>query len=240
MLTFLGEFIGTALLVFLGNGCVANVLLKKSKGTQSGWIVITTGWALAVALAVYVSGWESGGHINPAVSISLAVKGSLPWSILPNYLAGQFLGAFFGSFLVWVVYMPHWRITPSAETRLSCFATMPATQNRLWSFICEFLATAVLMFGVERIVQEYGGMQHAEAPLLVGATVFVIGLCLGGPTGFAINPARDFSPRLLFSLLPIGSKRSAGWSYAFVPVVAPILGAIFGVWLYGIIAPLFL
>ena len=239
MLAFFGEFLGTTLLLFLGNGCVANVLLNKSKGQHGGWIVITAGWALAVAMAVEVAGWMSGAHINPAISIALAVKGTLPWDLLPIYLSGQFLGAFFGSFLVWIIYMPHWKVTASSETKLLCFATMPAIKNRRWSFITEFLATAALLICVERIVQQFGGMDGVIAPLLVGAAVFVIGLSLGGPTGFAINPARDFSPRVLFSILPLAPKGSAGWSYAFVPFVAPILGAIFGTMIYSAIVGTF-
>ena len=241
---FIGELIGTMLLVLLGDGVVANVLLEKSKGQNSGWIVISAGWGFAVAIAVYVAGWASGAHINPAVTIGLAAirDPSLSVSQVPVYLAGQFLGAFLGAVLVWLAYLPHWSPTADAGKKLSVFCTGPAIRNLPANFLCEVIGTAVLLIGVLGILNANNGIGKDVGPYAVGILVFSIGLSLGGPTGYAINPARDLAPRLAHALLPIAGKGPSDWGYAWVPVVGPILGGVIGAFVYhtlfGSLAPL--
>lgn len=236
---FLGELFGTFLLMLLGNGVVANVLLSKSKGESSGWIVISAGWAFAVAIAVYSVGWVTGGHLNPAVTIGLIAAGKTPLSDLPAYLSGQFLGAMLGSTAVWLSYFPHWKETHDANLKLLCFCTRPAIRNLKWNFLVEMVATAVLLIGVLGIFNIHNGIGSGVGPYAVGILIFSIGLSLGGPTGFAINPARDLGPRLMHHLLPIPGKRDADWSYAWVPILGPLLGGLFGALLYQwLIAPL--
>jgi len=231
---FTGELIGTMLLVLLGDGVVANVLLEKSKGQNSGWIVIAAGWGFAVAIAVYVAGWASGAHINPAVTIGLAAIGhpSVPASQVPVYLAGQFLGGLLGAVLVWLAYLPHWSPTADVRKKLSVFCTVPEIRNLPANFLCEVIGTAVLLIGVLGIMNKYNGLAGGVGPYAVGILVFSIGLSLGGPTGYAINPARDLSPRLAHALLPIAGKGPSDWGYAWVPVVGPILGGLIGAFVY--------
>lgn len=229
---FLAEFFGTFLMLLLGNGTVANVLLSQSKGEKGGWIVITAGWGFAVAISVYTVGWISGGHLNPAVTLGLWLAGKTPLSALPAYFSGQFLGAMLGSMLVWLVYQPHWKATTDANLKLLCFCTKPAIRSFRWNFLTEVVATAVLLIGVLGIFNEHNGIGSGVGPYAVGILIFSLGLSLGGPTGFAINPARDLGPRLMHAWLPINGKRDADWSYAWIPVCAPLLGAALGVWLY--------
>ena len=235
MSTFAAELFGTMFLILLGDGVVANVLLNRSKGQNSGWIVITTGWGLAVALAVYAVGRISGAHINPAVTLGLAAIGQFPWSQVPGYIIAQMIGAFLGAVLVYLTYLPHWRETESQELKLAVFSTIPNIRNYGANLVTEIIGTAALVAGVLFI----GANELAVGlnPLLVGFLVWGIGLSLGGPTGYAINPARDLGPRIAHALLPIPGKGSSDWAYAWVPVVGPITGGVLGalvyVWVFG-------
>lgn len=229
---FWGELLGTMLLILLGNGVVANVVLKKSKGYDSGWIVIAAGWGFAVAVAAYIAGWISGAHINPAVTLALAIAGKSPWSTVPLYCLAQFIGAMLGSLLVWLSYFPHWNKTEDETTKLCCFATVPAIRKLVWNFVTEFIATFVLLFGVLAIMDPHNQISPGMTPYLVGILVFSIGLSLGGPTGYAINPARDLGPRLVYFFLPLASKRSFDWKYAWIPVLAPFLGGALAAYVY--------
>jgi glycerol uptake facilitator protein len=242
---YLAEAIGTMILVLLGNGVVANVLLARSKGQNGGWIAITTGWGIAVAIAVYSVGRISGAHINPAVTIALASIGSFPWLQVPGYVAAQMAGAFAGAVLVWLAYLPHWRVTDDAAAKLAVFSTGPAVRHAPSNIATEVIATALLLFGVLAIGGNAQGwaqagevdlsqvFSRALQPLLVGVLVLGIGLSLGGPTGYALNPARDLGPRLAHAVLPIPGKGPSDWSYAWIPVVAPVVGGILGAALYA-------
>src|SRR4051812_10071174 len=244
MQTFLAELIGTMVLILLGDGVVANVVLKGTKGENSGWIVITTGWGVAVALAVYAVGRISGAHLNPAVTIALATIGSFPWADVPKYIAAQMLGAFAGAVLVYLSYLPHWRPTADPGAKLGTFCTGPAILSPLANLITEMVGTAMLLFGVlaiagnAQMVVKPGDIDLSVVfsrglqPLLVGILVLGIGLSLGGPTGYAINPARDLAPRVAHALLPIPGKRDSDWGYAWIPIVGPVIGGIVGAALY--------
>ncbi len=225
---FVSEVIGTALLILLGDGVVAGVLLAKSKAQNSGWVVITFGWGMAVAMAVYAVGRFDGAHLNPAVTLGLAVIGSTQWSDVPQYIAGEFVGAFIGAVLVYAHYSHHFAETEDPGLKLAVFSTGPAIRNTVLNFVSEFIGTFVLVFGVLAIGGNKGPGVSGLTPLLVGLLVFAIGLSLGGPTGYAINPARDLGPRIAHFLLPIAGKGSSDWSYAWIPVVAPIAGGIVG------------
>jgi glycerol uptake facilitator protein len=225
---FVSEVIGTGLLILLGDGVVAGVLLAKSKAQNSGWIVITFGWGMAVAMAVYAVGRFDGAHLNPAVTLGLAVIGTTPWSDVPQYLAGEMVGAFIGACLVWVHYSHHWAETEDPGLKLAVFATGPAIRNYALNFISEVIGTFVLVFGVLAIGGNKAPGASGITPLLVGLLIFVIGLSLGGPTGYAINPARDLGPRIAHFILPIAGKGTSDWQYAWVPVAAPIVGGILG------------
>jgi glycerol uptake facilitator protein len=247
MQTLLAEAMGTLLLVLLGDGVVANVVLNRTKGHNSGWIVITIGWGVAVAIAVYAVGRLSGGHLNPAVTIGLAAMGSFPWADAPGYIAAQMVGGFLGAILVWLVYLPHWGVTPDPASKLGVFATGPAIRSSGANFISEVIGTAVLLFGILAIAANAQTLNspgdvnlsfvfsRGLQPLLVGVLVLGIGLSLGGPTGYAINPARDLAPRLAHAVLPIPGKGDSGWDYAWIPVVAPIVGGVLGAGLYFLI-----
>jgi glycerol uptake facilitator protein len=246
---FLAEFIGTLILILLGDGVVAGVLLRNSKAENSGWVVITLAWGLAVAIAVYAVGRISGAHINPAVTLGLASIGAVPLAQVPVYIIGQMLGAFVGAVLVWLHYLPHWKETEDPELKLGVFSTGPAIRNTASNFIAEFIGTVMLVFGVLAIVttlSETGvgdpslavAFGTAVGPLLVGLLVVVIGMSLGGPTGYAINPARDLGPRIAHAVLPIAGKGGSDWGYSWIPVVAPIVGGIVGALLFQLtIAP---
>jgi glycerol uptake facilitator protein len=244
MNVYLAECIGTALLILLGNGVVATVVLNKSKGQGGGWIVITLGWGLAVAFGVYAVGRISGAHINPAVTVALASIGAFPWNQVAGYILAQTVGAMIGATLVYFTYLAHWEETDDKGGKLACFCTAPAIRKIGPAFITEFIGTVVLVFGVLAIGKIAFGATTTEAawttavgtyfgPLLVGILVLSIGLSLGGPTGYAINPARDLGPRIMHALLPIKGKGPSDWSYAWVPIVAPILGGIAGAQLFN-------
>ncbi len=228
MNTFLAELVGTMFLVLLGDGVVAAVVLHKSNAENSGWMVITTGWAMAVAMGVYAAGRISGGHINPAVTLGLAVIGKFPWHDVPKYLAAQFLGAFLGAVVVWLAYLAHWPGTEDQGKKLVVFSTAPAIRKLPLNMLTEIIATFVLMFGVLAIVANTAPAQSGLTPLLIGFLVWSLGLSLGGPTGFAMNPARDFAPRLAHALLPIPGKGGSDWGYAIVPILGPAIGGILG------------
>lgn len=231
----LAEFIGTALLILLGNGVVACALLAKSKGQNAGWIVITAGWSMAVFVAVFSVARVSGAHLNPAVSLAMALEGHLPWSMFAPYVLAQILGAMTGAALVWLAYLPHWKITDDPDLKRACFCTAPAIRNTPANLACETIGTFVLIFGVFCMKGASGAPDGAAifpidlgalGALPVGLLVFAIGLSLGGPTGYAINPARDLGPRLVHALLPIPGKNGSDWGYAWIPVVGPLLGAV--------------
>jgi glycerol uptake facilitator protein len=244
MQNFLAELLGTMLLILLGDGVVANVVLSRTKGQNSGWIVITVGWGIAVAIAVYAVGRLSGGHLNPAVTIGLASIGSFPWADVPIYVAAQLIGAFAGAVLVWLAYFPHWGVTADPELKLAVFATGPAIRRPVANVISEIIGTAVLLFGVlalaanAQTLSKPGDVDltfvfsRGLQPLLVGVLVIGIGVSLGGTTGYAINPARDLGPRLAHALLPIPGKGTSDWDYAWVPIVGPLIGGIAGAGLY--------
>jgi glycerol uptake facilitator protein len=243
----LGETIGTMILILLGDGVVANVLLGKTKGNNSGWIVITTAWALAVFTGVVIAGPVSGAHLNPAVTLGLAIAGKTAWGDVPIYFVGEFLGAAIGAFLVWLHYFPHWKETADPGLKLAVFSTGPAIRNTVMNFISEVIGTFVLMFGIFAIkgaaLMPSGG---AITPLGLGAIgaipvafiVWVIGLALGGTTGYAINPARDLSPRIMHAILPIPGKGSSDWGYSWIPVIGPFVGAAIAALLYMALVPM--
>ena len=247
MQSLLAEAIGTMILVLLGDGVVANVLLERSKGQNSGWLVITMGWGVAVAIAVYAVGRISGAHLNPAVTLALATIGSFPWADVPGYIAAQMIGAIAGAVLVWLAYLPHWRITPDQGAKLGVFATGPAIRNTAGNLICEIIGTAVLLFGILAIAANAQTLSkpgdvdlsfvfsRGLQPLLVGVLILGIGLSLGGPTGYSLNPARDLGPRIAHAILPIAGKGSSDWEYSWIPVVGPIIGGIAGAGLFAII-----
>ncbi len=225
------------ILVLFGDGVVANVVLKQTNGHNSGWIVITAGWAMAVTFAVYCVNAFSGAHLNPAVTIGLAAIGKFAWAQVPLYVAAQMLGAVLGAVLVWLAYLPHWGATEDQGSKLGVFCTAPAIRSPLANVICEVIGTAVLVLGVLAILSPQNlvpnsGFDKGLAPALVGVMVWAIGLSLGGPTGYAINPARDLGPRLAHALLPIPGKGGSDWGYAWVPVVGPIIGGVFGAVVY--------
>jgi glycerol uptake facilitator protein len=224
------EIIGTALLILLGDGVVAAVLLAQSKAENSGWIVITWGWGMAVMVAVLAVGQFSGAHLNPAVTLGFAVMGNTEWSDVPQYLIGEFAGAMIGAFLVWAAYSNHWRATEDPGLKLAVFCTAPAIRNTVANVITEIIGTFVLVFGVLAIFanKAIAAPTFGLGGLLVGLLVLAIGLSLGGPTGYAINPARDLGPRIMHAILPIPGKGPSDWGYAWIPVVAPLIGGMLG------------
>jgi len=232
MTPFVAELLGTFLLILLGNGVVANVVLNGTKGHGSGWIVITTGWALAVYVGVLVAGPYSGAHINPAVTISLAIAGVFDWSQVPMYIVAQMLGAMSGAFMVWVMYRDHYKITEDKNGIMATFCTGPAIRNLPVNFIGEVVGTFVLLFAVFYIVAPELSIEQQAVRFGLGSLgaipvafiVWVIGLCLGGTTGYAINPARDLGPRIVHSILPIKHKRDSDWSYSWIPVLGSVVG----------------
>ncbi len=238
---FLAELVGTAILILLGDGVVAGVLLAKSKAENAGWIVITTGWALAVALAVYAVGhFKAGAHLNPAVTLGVLAAGDsgISASEFFQYIGGQFAGAAIGATLVFLHYMPHWKETQDQGLKLAVFSTGPAIRNSATNLISEIIGTFMLVFGVFAIGNHFASsgagpdlqaaFSNGIVPLLVGFLVWGIGLSLGGPTGYAINPARDLGPRIMHSILPIPGKGGSDWNYAWIPVIGPVIGGLLG------------
>jgi glycerol uptake facilitator protein len=236
---WLGEFLGTMILVLLGDGVVAGVLLKRSKSEGSGWIVITAGWAFAVMAGVFtaIACGSSDAHLNPAVTLGMAIRGGDFQKVFP-YLVAQMLGGITGATLVWLHYFPHWKVTEDKALKLGCFCNAPAIRSVVPNLLSEIIATFVLVFVVGAIFSKavaQSGIAGGLAPYLVGCLVWGVGLSLGGPTGYAINPARDLGPRLAHAILPIAGKGGSDWSYASIPVVGPLLGgALAGVALRGL------
>ena len=236
----MAEIIGTLLLVVFGDGVVANVLLNKSKGQNGGWMVITTGWALAVTVAVYAVNSISGAHLNPAGPIALAAIGKFACASVPSYICAQMIGGILGGVVVWLTYLPHWRITEDKGAKLAVFCTGPAVRNPLANLLTEIIGTAMLVLGLLAVLTPKNlvpnsGFETGFAPVLVGVIVWAIGLSLGGPTGYAINPARDLGPRIAHFLLPIAGKGDSDWGYAWVPVVGPVLGGVAGAFTYKLL-----
>lgn len=232
---FLGEFIGTALLIIMGGGVVANVVLNKSKGQNSGWIVITFGWAMAVFLGVYASTKLGGsGHLNPAVTIALTAFGNFDSSLLATYIGAQFAGAIAGALVVWLAYKQHFNATDDKDLKLAVFCTAPAIRSAGHNLITEIIGTFILVFGALTMSPSASPFVTLDA-LPVALLILGIGLCLGGPTGYAINPARDLGPRIAHFILPIPGKRDSDWSYSWIPVVGPVLGALLAAWLFKLL-----
>jgi glycerol uptake facilitator protein len=235
MNSFTGEFIGTMLLVILGNGVVANVLLNKTKGNNSGWIVITFGWAMAVFIGVYSSVKLGGsGHLNPAVTIALTAFGDFNSSLLLTYIGAQFAGAITGAVIVWLAYKKHFDATNDADAMLAVFCNAPAIRSTGYNMLTEIIGTFVLMLGALAFSKPTTSLGTLEA-LPVGLLILGIGLSLGGPTGYAINPARDLGPRIVHFFLPIKNKRNSDWGYSWIPVAGPIIGALFAAYLFKLL-----
>lgn len=237
---FTAELLGTMVLMLLGNGVVANVVLTGTKGNGGGWIVIATGWALAVFAGVVIAGPYSGAHLNPAVSIGLAAAGSFAWDAVPLYILAQFIGAMMGTTLVWLMYKDHYKITENPALKAATFCTAPSLRNNYTNLLSETLGTFILLFVIFHFTQ--AEIKNPQTPIGLGAVgaipvaflVWAIGLSLGGTTGYAINPARDLGPRIMHAILPISGKSKTDWSYAWIPVLGPILGALIaagGYWL---------
>jgi glycerol uptake facilitator protein len=243
MSEFLAELIGTMFLILLGNGVVANVVLKGTKGHNSGWMVITTGWALAVFVGVVIAAPYSGAHLNPAVTLALAMAGKFAWAKVGMYLLAQLVGAMIGSCLVWVVYIDHFKSTPDADLQLAVFSTSPAIKNLMFNLLSEIVGTFVLIFVIFHFTN--AEISAAKTPIGLGSVgaipvaflVWAIGLSLGGTTGYAINPARDIGPRIVHALLPLKSKGSSNWKYAWVPLMGPMIGAALAALLYILLQP---
>ncbi|WP_028783905.1 MIP/aquaporin family protein [Thalassobacillus devorans] len=230
MSEFLAEIIGTMILIIFGGGVVGGVVLKDSKAEGSGWVVITIGWGLAVAMAVYAVGQFSGAHINPAVTLGFAAVGEFPWAKVPMYITAQMIGAFIGGVIVFLNYLPHWRKTEDQGAKLAVFSTDPAVRSPFSNLVSEIIGTFVLVMGLMFI----GANEFTEGlnPMIVGALIVAIGMSLGGTTGYAINPARDLGPRLAHAFLPIPGKGASDWGYAWIPVVGPAIGGIYGAVFY--------
>jgi glycerol uptake facilitator protein len=230
MSPYLAEFFGTLLLILLGGGVNAAVSLRKSKSENGGWLMIAIGWGLAVMLAIYAVGSISGAHLNPAVTIALAINGSFASSLVVGYIVAQFIGAIVGATLVWLHYLPHWKETVDPAAKLGVFCNAPAIRNTFTNLISEIIATMVLIMALLFI----GANEFTKGlnPIVVGLLIISIGLSLGGTTGFAINPARDLGPRIAHFVLPIHGKGKSDWSYAWIPVIGPVIGGILGALLY--------
>lgn len=230
MSNFLAELIGTAILIIFGDGVVGGVVLKKSKAENSGWIVITLAWGLGVTFAIFAVGSFSGAHINPAVTLAMALHNELPWAEVPIYVSGQLAGGIIGGCLVWLHYLPHWKLTENQQAKLATFATIPAIRSSWSNLLSEVLGTFVLILGLLFI----GANDFTEGlnPVIVGLLIVAIGLSLGGTTGYAINPARDLGPRIAHAILPIHGKGKSDWGYSWIPVVGPLIGGGFGAVFY--------
>jgi glycerol uptake facilitator protein len=230
MTPFVAEFFGTLVLVLLGDGVVAGVLPRKSKAENAGWLTIVLAWGLAVTMGIYAAGRVSVAHLNPAVTLALLTNGDISLNVVPGYIAAQFAGAFAGAVLVWLTYWPHWELTDDPGAKLAVFCCAPAVRSTVPNLISEVIGTMMLVMGILFI----GANEFTEGlnPLVVGGLIVAIGLSLGGPTGFAINPARDLAPRIAHFLLPIPGKGPSDWSYSWIPVVGPILGGVIGALIY--------
>jgi glycerol uptake facilitator protein len=235
---FTAELLGTMFLILLGTGVVANTILKGTKGNNGGWMVITTGWALAVFVGVFVAGPYSGAHLNPAVTLALAIAGKFAWSKVALYIAAQIIGAILGAFLMWIVYRDHFNSTSDPDTQLAVFSTGPAIKNSVFNLLSEIVGTFVLIFVLFYFTNAEFGNQKTPiglgslGALPVAFLIWAIGLSLGGTTGYAINPARDFGPRIAHALLPMKDKGHSNWKYAWIPIVGPFIGAIIAALLY--------
>ncbi|MBB5437251.1 glycerol uptake facilitator protein [Pedobacter sp. AK017] len=238
MSPFSAEVLGTMFMILLGNGVVANVVLKGTKGNNGGWIVITTAWALAVFVGVVIAGPYSGAHLNPAVTIGLAIAGKFPWANAPMYIAAQFIGAMSGAFLVWLLFKDFYAGTEDKGAKQATFCTGPAIPNTVSNLISEIIGTFVLIFVIFHFTNAEMGTDKSPIGLgSIGALpvtllVWVIGLSLGGTTGYAINPARDLGPRIMHALLPVAGKGGNNWSYAWIPVIGPVIGCALAAMLY--------
>ena len=231
MSPFLAELFGTAILIVLGDGVVANVVLQRTKGQNSGWIVIAAGWGLAVTIAVYCVNSISGAHLNPAVTIALATTGAFDWAKVPAYIVAQIAGGFLGGTIVWLAYLPHWKATPDPVSKLAVFSTTPAIRQPAANFLSEFIGGFALVLFLLAVLSPTNFVPGSDlakgfGPELVGVIVTAIGLSLGGPTGYAINPARDLGPRIAHAVLPVAGKGSSDWGYAWIPIVGPTVGAV--------------
>ena len=240
MSPLLAEVLGTAILLVLGDGVVANVVLHRTKGHQSGWIVITAGWAFGVTIAVYCVNRISGAHLNPAVTIALASIGAFAWAKVPMYIVAQLAGGFLGGVIVWLAYLPHWKATPDPESKLAVFSTTPALRQPLANLLTEIIGGFTLVLALLAVLSPGNLVPGSDlakgfGPVLVGVIVMAIGLSLGGPTGYAINPARDLGPRIAHALLPIAGKGGSQWDYAWIPVVGPTVGGVLGALCYHLL-----
>jgi glycerol uptake facilitator protein len=226
----MAEFLGTMLLIILGDGVVANVVLKGTKGENAGLLTIVVGWGLAVTLAVYAVGRISNAHLNPAITLALFVNGDFPGAQVAGYIIAQVAGAFAGAIVVWLFYLPHWVRTESSAKKLAVFCTAPAVRSIPSNLFSEIVATMILVLAILFI----GANKFAEGlnPIVIGALIMAIGVSLGGTTGFAINPARDLGPRIAHFILPIQGKGSSDWSYSWIPVLGPIIGGLLGSWIF--------
>lgn len=234
MSPYTAEFFGTMLLILLGNGVVAAVVLKGTKSENAGWLTIVVGWGIAVTLAIYAVGSISGAHLNPAVTIAFAVLGTFPWSDVSGYILAQFAGAITGAVLVWLHYGPHWKMTTDPDLKRAVFCTSPSVRNTFFNLVSEIIGTCVLVL----VILFFGQNQFTQGlnPIAVGLLIISIGLSLGGTTGFAINPARDLGPRLAHAILPIHGKGSSDWGYAWIPVVGPIAGGVLATVVYNLLS----
>jgi glycerol uptake facilitator protein len=235
MSPFIGEFIGTALLITLGDGVVANVVLNKTKGNNSGWIVIAFGWAMAVFVGVYASTHLGGsGHLNPAVTLAVAWFADFDWNNVLPYIIAQFAGAITGAIIVWIAYKKHFDETPDGDAKLAVFSTAPAIRNMPYNLLTEIIGTFILVLGASLMSKPEIKMGTLEA-LPVGLLILAIGLSLGGPTGYAINPARDLGPRIAHFILPIPNKRNSDWNYSWIPVVGPLIGGLLAAFVFNLL-----
>jgi glycerol uptake facilitator protein len=240
MTVYIFEFIGTAMLILIGNGVVANLVLKGTKGADLGWVGISIAWGIAVFIGVFISADASGAHLNPAVTIGLATAGKFSWGLVPGYIIAQVLGAMMGNVLVWLTYKKQYDATDDSAAILATFCTAPAIRNPFWNLVSEIIGTFTLVFGIFYIA---GGSMGEEAislgsldALPVALLVIGIGFGLGGATGYAINPARDFGPRFLHAILPLKNKGTSDWSYAWVPIIGPVIGAVLAGFLFILLA----
>lgn len=231
MSPFIAELTGSALLIILGDGVVANVILHKTKGYNGGLIAITFGWAMAVFVAVYATASISGAHLNPAVTIALATIGKFDWALVPGYLAAQLLGCMFGALIMWIAYRQHFNATEDAATKLGVFCTSPSINKPVDNIVSEIIGTFVFVLAILFITKSTNSLGSLDA-LPVALLVLSIGLSLGGPTGYAINPSRDLGPRIMHALLPIKNKGGSDWAYSWIPVVGPVIGGILAALVY--------